>query len=157
MVQSRKDNFISFSHSMVNWIRFFSSWLFISFKRDIRSIRVALYKNSPENAPKNVIYKIPCADCESCYVCKTTRHLNYRITEHKRDVRNKKKENAISKHVERTGHSIAWDNVKPISSTKNGKYLSAKENILITTTDRTVNYPDSVPHCAWIGILQTHA
>ena len=128
-----------------------------TFSENSMSLGHSLYKNSPANAPKNVIYKIPCADCESCYVGKTTRHLNYRITEHKRDVRNKKKENAISKHVVRTGHSIAWDNVKPISSTKNGKYLSAKENILITTTDRTVNYPDSVPHRAFIGILQTHA
>ena len=112
-----------------------------------------LYKNSPECAPKDVIYKVPCENCDSCYVGKTTRHLNYRISEHKRDVKNKKKENAISKHVEKTGHSISWNDVKPISRTRNGKYLSAKENLLITTTDRTVNLPECKPHPAFLGIL----
>ena len=99
----------------------------------------SLYKNSPFIQPKDVIYKIPCLQCPISYVGKTTRHLQFRIKEHQRDVKQNKKESAVAKHVCKTGHQMDFDKTKVIGRIANRNYLSALEQTLITVTDATCN------------------
>ena len=50
---------------------------------------------------KSVVYKIPCSGvCNKSYIGETRRGLITRISEHKRDVRNRNRSNAIVLHIE---------------------------------------------------------
>ena len=112
----------------------------------------ALYKNSPEIPPKDVIYKIPCLQCPISYVGKTTRHLQFRIKEHQRDIKQNKKESAVAKHVSKTGHQMNFDETKVIARISNGNYLSALEQAMITATDATCNKVNFEIHSSFASL-----
>jgi len=38
---------------------------------------------------KNIVYKLPCKDCDATYVGQTKRKLNTRISEHRKDINKK--------------------------------------------------------------------
>ena len=69
---------------------------------------------------RNVIYSIPCNDCNQEYVGRTKRQFGTRLKEHQKAVFHFKSENwALSEHKCQTKHTIAWDNSKIV------KYQSA--------------------------------
>lgn len=47
---------------------------------------------------RNVVYVIPCPVCRSQYVGETGRTINERISEHKRDIRYRRRESPVAKH-----------------------------------------------------------
>jgi len=48
---------------------------------------------------KNIVYKLPCKDCDATYVGQTKRKLNTRISEHRRDISKKTgKHSVITEH-----------------------------------------------------------
>lgn len=54
-----------------------------------------LYSNTKAKTPHyletNVIYKIPCKDCDKFYIGQTGRYLNTRLKEHERDTKKNKR------------------------------------------------------------------
>ena len=57
--------------------------------------------HSTKSRSKGVVYKIPCSGvCNKSYIGETGRGLIKRINEHKRDVRNHNRSNAIVLHIE---------------------------------------------------------
>ena len=50
--------------------------------RKLRSCLPSLKSKFPERFKSNVVYRIQCPGCTSCYVGQTTRHLTTRLTEH---------------------------------------------------------------------------
>ena len=57
---------------------------------------------------KGVVYSIPCAECSTTNVEETERILRVRMTEHRRSVKNKHPKNEIAMHVQKTVHTINW-------------------------------------------------
>lgn len=47
---------------------------------------------------RNVVYAITCPVCRSQYVGETGRHLWERLADHKRDIRNRKRDSPVSEH-----------------------------------------------------------
>ena len=58
-----------------------------------------------------VVYKLGCGDCNACYIGETGRQVDDRMTEHKRDIENKKANSKVFEHVQSTGHVFDFDNV----------------------------------------------
>ena len=57
-----------------------------------------------------MVYKIPCADCDWCYVGETGRCFNARKKEHLRNVKTCASGSNIAKHAWTFGHCIDFDN-----------------------------------------------
>lgn len=89
-----------------------------------------------------VIYKIPCQDCNFCYIGETGNFIR-RLKEHKRDVQNHRHVyNALAEHVHKSQHSIAWENAAIMAKEKNPTTRLLLESLLIQTTPDTVNRTD---------------
>ena len=63
-----------------------------------------------EHEKSQLVYKIPCADCEFVYIGQTKRDLKSRIAEHKRAVKNQEPEkSALCEHLMLFDHCINWN------------------------------------------------
>ncbi|KAJ8910650.1 hypothetical protein NQ315_011632 [Exocentrus adspersus] len=72
----------------------------------------------------NVVYSIPCHNCELSYVGQTTRSLKDRIVSHKSDCNVEKRSCALAEHVLDTGHHIDYNNTRILHVESNlGKRL----------------------------------
>ena len=73
------------------------------------------FRPSIEHQP-NVIYKIPCADCDWCYVGETGRCFETRKKEHIRNVKTCANGSNIAKHAWSFDHRIDFDNSSVIDN-----------------------------------------
>lgn len=88
----------------------------------------------------HVIYKIPCLDCNSCYIGQTKQYLSNRIRSHSGSVSGKNKENtALKNHTEDFNHHFDFNNVAVLDKENNEKKRLFKEMVRIKTTNHTVN------------------
>ncbi|XP_075736219.1 uncharacterized protein LOC119161015 isoform X1 [Rhipicephalus microplus] len=86
-----------------------------------------------------VVYKIPCADCESVYIG-TSGNYCKRLMQHKNDVaKGHTVTNALAEHAEKTGHEISWDNARIVATEKNFTTRLNLESLIIQTTSNTIN------------------
>lgn len=60
----------------------------------------------------NVVYHIPCKNCESTYIGQTKRPLKVRLKEHQADIKKDNNLFVISRHIIDYNHDIDWDNTK---------------------------------------------
>ena len=76
---------------------------------------------------KNVVYEIPCGQCNISYIGQTKKSANQRIYEHERKCREKanlkkltgeKQENGLAIHHAKTGHEFAYHDVKILAEEK---------------------------------------
>jgi len=71
----------------------------------------------PEMDRTGVVYRIPCASCEKCYIGQTGRSFSHRQKEHKAAVKSfNVTSSALAQHYIDTGHTIDWDNAAIIDS-----------------------------------------
>ena len=98
--------------------------------RKLRTYLPSLKAPIPKMLKSNVIYKINCSRCQTCYVGKTSRHLTTRFSEH----RTKKKE-PVFKHMKTCGlHApkLTELDVEVLSSVTKGAFqLSIMEALYI--------------------------
>ena len=75
-----------------------------------------LTRTKPEiKESDSVVYKIPCSGpCNKSYIGETGRGLNTRLKEHKRDVRNHNRSNAIVLHIEKCQNLPDWNSAHVI-------------------------------------------
>ena len=62
---------------------------------------------------RNVVYEVPCRDCQLTYIGETKRTMKKRMTEHKYAVKTGDPKNGIAVHVQKTQHSIDWGAARP--------------------------------------------
>ena len=61
----------------------------------------------------NVVYKIPCKDCNVSYIGETKRSFKVRTNEHKRAVKNQDVDkNEIADHCWKNDHEMNWEEMK---------------------------------------------
>ena len=88
--------------------------------------------------PTGGIYQIDCS-CGHSYIGQTGRDFKIRIKEHKRHLENSNLESAVTDHVlsgimDKTPHTINWDNFKILDIEPRLQPRKVKESIYIRTT-----------------------
>ena len=58
------------------------------------------------------VYRIDCAECDSCYIGETGRNLKIRVKEHKKDVRDYKPASGLAVHSNTKFHNFDFNNAK---------------------------------------------
>lgn len=84
----------------------------------------------------NVVYNIPCNDCNVCYVGQTTQYLKKRIEGHKY---HKKEVTALSHHTKEKQHKFNFDKVKILAREENQNKRHILEMIHIKQNKNTIN------------------
>ncbi|XP_072380769.1 uncharacterized protein [Diabrotica undecimpunctata] len=67
----------------------------------------------------NVVYNIPCMDCNLCYIGQTRRSLKGRLTSHKSDIRCHKHFCALAQHILTSDHRPDYEQIKIICTESN--------------------------------------
>ena len=61
---------------------------------------------------KDIVYEVPCMDCDKSYIGETGRNLKKRIVEHKYAVKRKGDKNEIAVHANNHNHKVDGEGVK---------------------------------------------
>ena len=106
--------------------------------RNLRNMLTKTKTQPPPHTTRNVIYQIPCKDCNATY-CGQTRHpLHLRLSEHQRFTNSSKSftstdlqyTSAVADHAHTTGHTIDFKSTHILSSlTKSSHQLMTVKRI----------------------------
>ena len=139
----------------------------------LRSMLVRPKDPRPLLENSDVVYRIPCKNCDTPYIGETGRHLKCRIKEHQASVRkvaNRKftrsrkaqadreeNKSALADHAAQTNHTVDWDKAKILASHcthKKGRWI--RESIWVRSEKAgTVNRDEGgykLPH-VWDALL----
>ena len=129
----------------------------------LRSILTHTKTPSPAKQQKNVIYKIPCRDCDAFYIGQTCRPLTKRIKEHEAchrlnnlvDSATGDIKSAPAKHGRDLGHTIAWSSTSIIASCQHRSQLDLLEHAAISTLEPSMNVQQKGPrvNACWHPLL----
>ncbi|MBV2145486.1 MAG: GIY-YIG nuclease family protein, partial [Wolbachia endosymbiont of Pissodes strobi] len=67
----------------------------------------------------NLVYSIPCNNCDKKYIGQTSQNLKNRISGHKSDIRLQKNTSALSEHAYITGHIPNFNEIKILHTETN--------------------------------------
>ena len=71
----------------------------------------------PSDACKGIIYRIPCKDCDQCYIGRSGRTLASQLNRHQQAVANEDSNaSTLAEHVLETRHQIDWPNSTVLDS-----------------------------------------
>ncbi|XP_044757911.1 uncharacterized protein LOC123316054 [Coccinella septempunctata] len=106
---------------------------------------------TPYNLESGVVYKIPCANCNKCYIGQTKQYLRDRMKQHKYDSENIANFNktALTLHQMTTGHKFNFEDVKILDREEVGYRRNISEMIHIKR-NYTVNHREDVQHLSMI-------
>ena len=76
-----------------------------------------------------VVYKLDCRDCNATYIGETGRQVEERMTEHQRDITNRKQASKVFEHVRDTGHSFDFENVSVLDNCQHKKVRLHLESV----------------------------
>ena len=117
----------------------------------------------PPSSLKNVIYKIPCADCQQFYIGQTSRPLIKRIKEHEACMRLDNHtdsstgniKSAPAKHGRDNNHSIDWKATRILTTCDNKGQLNLLEHAAIKTLKPAMNIQHKGPsiNSCWNPLL----
>ena len=88
-----------------------------------RKLSAALH--APKDRPsrektKGVVYKIPCKDCDQCYIGQTGNSFDTRIKQHKAALRLMQEEkSAVASHALSLGHRVGWEEAEILTQQSN--------------------------------------
>lgn len=91
------------------------------------------------NTQCNIVYKIPCGECDATYVGQSKRQLNTRVVEHRNSVRRGTSNSVISEHSFHSGHEFDWNNVKIVDRENEYKKRLISEMISIKRQVNGIN------------------
>ena len=108
----------------------------------------------PPHTTHNVIYQIPCKDCNATYCGQTRRPLHLRLSEHQRFTNNSKSftstdlqyTSAVAHHAHTTGHTIDFKSTHILSSLTKSSQLDLIEHAAIKITCPSLNKLHSAPN-----------
>lgn len=142
-------------------------------KKTVRTLFPPVKTKTPKELQSNVIYKIPCSECECSYVGLTTQTLKQRTADHKTK-QNKvfklleegythqdqammelQAKSALVKHCITEKHKFSFHDTKIVDRTHNTKQLPFLEMCHIRNTDNTVNKRQDTEglNIAYAGLL----
>jgi len=108
-----------------------------------------------DDKKSEVVYKIPCKNCEASYIGETGRTLGNRIKEHRSEVdsvtgaftraakaraESTDNKSAITDHVASKNYVIDWEKATVVDTVANRSERHIKEAVWIRKTSRTMNH-----------------
>ncbi|XP_057291948.1 uncharacterized protein LOC130614539 [Hydractinia symbiolongicarpus] len=103
----------------------------------------------------NVVYEIPCKDCDAVYIGETKRKFKQRVQEHMRAVRNGDvKKNEIADHSWSRSHQFNWDEKKIIDRESRTTARKIKETINSVERNKHINSISYQLPEIWLPALQ---
>ncbi|CAF1416142.1 unnamed protein product [Didymodactylos carnosus] len=105
----------------------------IAYKKTLtlKSIFLPIQKGLDESRKtKNIVYSIPCTNCDFKYFGETSRDINIRIEEHRYDVRRHAPNSKIVQHVHEKKHVMDFNNAITVAHETNWKRRTIKESLL---------------------------
>ena len=109
----------------------------IAFRKNlsIKSIFLPIQKGQDlTKKMKKLVYKIPCSNCDKCYIGETNREKSTRMKEHKKDIRNSSESSHVAKHANKEKHSFEFENVEILSLESNWRRRIIKESLFTQET-----------------------
>jgi len=101
----------------------------------IKSIFLPILKGKDEKKKeKNLVYSIPCKDCQKTYIGETARMKDTRMKEHKAKIRTLASDSKIVEHILKHKHDFDFDNVKVLAHESDWRRRIIKESILSNRT-----------------------
>lgn len=91
-------------------------------KKTVKNLFSQIKDPTPKENTSNVVYKIPCNNCDVHYIGQTKQYLKNRISEHKRDCNISKSDNpktGLSKHHFDSGHHFDFQATKVLDNQVN--------------------------------------
>ena len=101
-----------------------------NFKNNLKNY---LIKNSPKNT-NNVIYHIPCKNCNSFYLGQTSKKLEDRVSQHRSDISKGNTKNGLAVHWLDTSHQINLKESSTIMKVNDFTKRNLCESFLINKT-----------------------
>lgn len=102
---------------------------------------------TPQDMSSNLVYKIPCYNCEKCYIGITRQHLKSRLYQHQYDCRaingDKKEKTALSQHHFSTGHKFNFTATSIVDREKHYIKRNISEMIQINLNNTVNNRSDT--------------
>lgn len=97
---------------------------------------------TPKMIQSNVIYSVPCGDCEnSCYIGTTTQRLKTRMKQHYNDVKNNKPDkSALAYHAVTNEHEFKFDDVTIVARQDHYHKRMFLEELCIKASETCVNF-----------------
>ena len=96
------------------------------------------------NDISEVVYKVPCSDCDMNYIGTTGNRLAIRLRQHVSDCgthnRNKKNKTALAQHHFSEGHKLDFDSVSILDIESNYKKRYISEALHIKSTRNVMNF-----------------
>ena len=80
-----------------------------------------------------------CGDCNAKYVGEQGRQVQDRMTEHQRDITNKKRASKVYEHVNQTSHHFKFDDVSILDNCSNKKTRLHLESIHTYKQNNSIN------------------
>ena len=106
-------------------------------------LRNILIKNSPEN-DNNIVYKIPCLNCNGIYLGQTSKDLETRVKQHKSNVRSFSQNSALFKHSFDNDLIINWEESCKIINNGNWLERNIIESFMIEFNKNNFNISKSL-------------
>jgi len=121
-------------------------------QKPINKINQCILSNTKDKIDKsktsNLIYNIPCNDCEKSYIGQTKQHLESRLKQHKASTKKQTKDNsdtALAKHTFDTKHTFNYDNTKILHRENNFKKRITLESLYIQKNiNNAVNFKTDI-------------
>lgn len=107
--------------------------------KTIRSLFSRIKDKDEPIKMSNVVYSIPCTQCEGVYIGQTSRVLKDRITSHKSDCRLSKKTCALAQHHLELGHNFDYSETKVLNSETNHNKRAFLEMVEISLQPNSIN------------------
>jgi hypothetical protein len=96
----------------------------------INSVFLPLQKGSDAlKKKKKLVYKIPCLNCDKCYIGETNREKETRMKEHKSDIRKQNETSNVAKHANIEKHSFDFAHSETIALETNWRRRIIKESL----------------------------
>ena len=113
----------------------------VTSRRSINDFFTRSKDKTPTIDLSNVIYCIECNDCEECYVGMTGQRLKSRLSQHRRDVENKKNTTALCSHTTELDHTVDFEGVTVLASDAHYHRRAFKEMCFIKSKTNAMNSP----------------
>lgn len=90
----------------------------------------------PKDKRSNIVYQIPCKDCDKIYIGQTGQYLKNRINGHKYDKKNK---TALTNHEIECQHTFNFNDTKILATENHTRKREFLEMIYIQKNNNTIN------------------
>ena len=130
--------------------------------KTVNLVFTRLKDRTPLDLCSNLVYRIPCASCNKCYVGQTKQYIKSRMYQHQYDCRpinrNKNDKTALAQHHFYTGHHFDFSKVAVLDNESHFLKRNLSEMIYITLNQTVNNRTDTqglnVQYCHLINMYK---